>query len=411
MQIRDFDTAAGAKDQSSLRAGGPRGGAAAHAMGAASGAAQAPVGAIPGTLRRIGILGGGQLARMLALAGHPLGLECAFLDPASDACARAVARQLQGPYDDVAKLEELADWADVITYEFENVPAQAVHILERQNTLVYPPAQALATSRDRLAEKTLFTELGIPTAPFAPIESLADLEKALHKIGCPAVLKTRTLGYDGKGQAVISRPDDAPSAWERIQGRSAILEAFVPFVREVSSIAVRSSSGEEALYPLTENVHREGILRLSRPRRNDPRQAEAEGYIRKILDRLEYVGVLALELFDTGHSLIANETAPRVHNSGHWTIEGSVTSQFENHLRAILGLPLGRTDLRGAAAMVNCIGSLPDKAAILKIPGAHFHDYGKEGSVGRKVGHYTLVADSDTELELLLMQCQRADLL
>ncbi|WP_304224067.1 5-(carboxyamino)imidazole ribonucleotide synthase [Gracilinema caldarium] len=353
-------------------------------------------------MKRIGILGGGQLARMLALAGHSLGLEFAFLDPAPDACAAAVARQVRGPYDDTAKLEELASWADIITYEFENVPAQAVRFLEEGRRLVYPPAEALAVSRDRLSEKTLFTELGVPTPAFAAIESLSDLESAVKTIGLPAVLKTRTLGYDGKGQSVLRRAEDCAAAWEHIQGRSAILEAFVPFTREVSIIAVRSSTGEEAFYPLTENIHREGILRFSRPHAADPRQAEAESYARKILDRLNYVGVLALELFDTPEALVANETAPRVHNSGHWTIEGASTSQFENHLRAILGLPLGRTDLRGAAAMINCIGSLPKREAILAIPGAHYHDYGKEGRPGRKVGHYTLTAASDEALDELI---------
>ena len=356
-------------------------------------------------LRRIGILGGGQLARMLALAGHPLGLEFAFLDPSPDACAGVVARQVRGPYDDVAKLTELAEWADIITYEFENVPAQAVQFLEAGQQLVYPPAKALATSRDRLAEKTLFTELGIPTPAFAAIESLADLEASVRTIGLPAVLKTRTMGYDGKGQVVIRSTGDCADAWERIQGRSTILEAFVPFTREVSIIAVRSSRGEEVFYPLTENVHREGILRLSRPRRSDPRQIEAESYARKILDRLDYVGVLALELFDTPRGLVANETAPRVHNSGHWTIDGAVTSQFENHLRAILGLPLGVTALRGAAAMINCIGAMPEPEAILTLPGAHYHSYGKEARPGRKVGHYTITAESDEKLEELLRRC------
>lgn len=352
--------------------------------------------------RRVGILGGGQLARMLALAGHPLGLEVAFLDPAPDACAAAVARQVRGAYDDGAKLAELSAWADIITYEFENVPAQAVQFLEARRQLVYPPARALAISRDRLSEKTLFTGLGIPTPAFAPIESLSDLEAAVRTIGLPAVLKTRTMGYDGKGQAVLRQAEDCAAAWERIQGRGAILEAFVPFTREISIIAVRNSRGREAFYPLTENVHREGILRFSRPRRDDPRQAQAETYARRILDKLDYVGVLALELFDTEGGLVANETAPRVHNSGHWTIEGACTSQFENHLRAILGLPLGSPALRGAAAMVNCIGTLPSLEEILAIPGAHYHDYGKEARPGRKVGHYTLTAESDEALDALL---------
>ena len=391
-------------DQYPASAQGPRteARAAAHAAGSGPITASVPPSK---ALRRIGILGGGQLARMLALAGHPLGLEVVFLDPAPDACAAVVARQVRGPYDDATKLEELSAWADIITYEFENVPAQAVQFLEEGQQLVYPHAKALATSRDRLAEKTLFTELGIPTPAFAAIESLADLEQAVQRIGLPAVLKTRTLGYDGKGQVVIRQAGDCAAAWERIQGRSAILEAFVSFTREISIIAVRSSTGEEAFYPVTENIHREGILRLSRPRRNDNRQAEAEQYARKILDRLEYVGVLALELFDTPQGLMANETAPRVHNSGHWTIEGAVTSQFENHLRAILGLPLGSTALRGAAAMVNCIGTMPEMEAILAIPGAHYHSYGKEARPGRKVGHYTITAESDETLDALLERC------
>ncbi len=303
---------------------------------------------------RVGILGGGQLARMLALAGYPLGLKFMVLDPGADVCAASVAEQLQGAYDDESLLAELAAKVDIVSYEFENVPARAVELLA-DKVPVYPPRQALAMAQDRLNEKNLFRELGIATPDFVAVNSLAELEQAMEQVGWPAVVKTRTQGYDGKGQAVLSQPEELDPAWQSLSGVPAIVEAFVPFEREVSIIAVRSSTGEMICYPLTENTHRDGILRLSIARPDDPMQSQAEAYAERLMNELDYVGVLALELFQAGETLLANEFAPRVHNSGHWTQDGAETSQFENHLRAVLGLPLGATDAIGYTAMVNLI--------------------------------------------------------
>lgn len=341
----------------------------------------------------VGIVGGGQLARMLALAGYPLGLRFQILDPATDACAGQVAPLLQGAYDDTARLEALAAWADVVTFDFENVPATAAQLLE-QRVAVYPPAGALAAAQDRVTEKTLFWELGIPTPPFATVDSWAELAGAVARVELPAVLKTRRLGYDGKGQRVLSTSDDLGPAWQALGGVPLILEGFVPFEREVSVLAARSSVGETAFYPLVENHHRDGILRLSQaPAAGPDLEYEGWDYARRLLDRLDYVGLLAIEFFVQGGRLIANEMAPRVHNSGHWTLEGAETSQFENHLRAILGLPLGATAAVGHSVMLNCIGDLPERAAVLATPGAHYHTYGKAPRPGRKVGHLTLRAN------------------
>jgi 5-(carboxyamino)imidazole ribonucleotide synthase len=351
----------------------------------------------------VGIIGAGQLARMLALAGYPLGLKFAFLDPAPDACAASLGEHLCGNYDDPELLAKLAAGADVLTYEFENVPDKSVVSLSGFAT-VHPNAGALATARDRAAEKALFSDLGIPVPPHALVDTRADLDRAVAAIGLPAVLKTRTLGYDGKGQAVLRNASEVEAAWAQLGGAHLILEGFVSFDREVSVIAVRGRNKETRFYPLAENTHRDGVLRLSVSVAGDAMQKTAEQYAARLLDRLDYVGVIALELFQRGDTLLANEMAPRVHNSGHWTIEGAQTSQFENHLRAILGLPLGATDALGCAAMVNFIGSMPDSAAVLAIPGAHLHDYGKQARAGRKLGHATLRADNRRELRCGLDQ-------
>ena len=337
----------------------------------------------------VGVLGGGQLARMLAQAGHDLGLKVVFIDPAADACAGPVAEQLQGAFDDQALLAQLADIADVVTYEFENVPDASIDFLSSR-VPVYPSAQALAAAQDRLIEKTLFQQLGIQAAEFARVDSLEDLQAAVERIGLPAILKTRRLGYDGKGQAMLRSVDDLADAWESIGKVPAILEAFVPFSREVSVIAVRDREGQTRFYPLSENTHRNGILHLSICREGDSMQEQAEGYARRLLEHLNYTGVIALELFQVGEQLLANEFAPRVHNSGHWTTEGAETSQFENHMRAVAGLPLGETTPVGYAAMINCIGDMPDVASVLAIPHAHVHAYGKAARAGRKVGHITV---------------------
>ena len=342
----------------------------------------------------VGIIGAGQLGRMLALAGYPLGHAFRFLDPAADACAGQVAPLITRPYDDPEGLSDLASWADVVTYEFENVPATATDRLAGRVPL-FPPPRALEIAQDRLATKTFFRRLGIPTADFAPVASLTDLRDAVASLGTPCILKTRRLGYDGKGQAVISVPDDLSSAWETLGAGDHILEAFVPFDRELSVIAVRGRDGTIALYDLVENHHRSGILRLSlapAPSTTPALRAAAEAYARAVLTDLDYVGVLAIELFERDGELLANEMAPRVHNSGHWTIEGAETSQFENHVRAVTGLPLGSTALIGPSAMINIIGDLPPSEPLLAVPGAHLHLYGKAPRPGRKLGHVTVRA-------------------
>ncbi len=354
----------------------------------------------------VGVLGGGQLARMLAEAGRRLGLEFLFLSPDADACAAAFGEHLRAEYTDEAALAHLATRADVVTYEFENVPAASVAFLE-SHVAVHPSAAALAVGRDRLNEKTRFRALGIPTAEFDAVTNLSELEAAVARIGLPAILKTRTHGYDGKGQAVLRAVDDLPSAWERIGGHPCLVEAMVPFDREVSVIAVRGTSGETAFYPVSENVHRAGMLRLSLSRPGDPAQAEAEALAVRLLDDLGYVGVLAMELFQVESALLANEIAPRVHNSGHWSIEGARTSQFENHLRAILGRPLGPTALTRPAAMVNVVGDMPQDLEARLPPGCRLHVYGKVPRPGRKLAHVTVLADADPTFAARTVTCLR----
>lgn len=352
---------------------------------------------------KVGILGAGQLARMIALSGYPLGVEFIFLDPSADACANKLGEHLLGDYNDPDLLAQLAERADVVTYEFENVPAKTAEFLA-SHTKVHPAPKALAVAQDRLIEKTFFNDIGIPTPAYAAVNSLVELERVMTTIGYPAILKSRTQGYDGKGQSVLKSAADLTSAWEVLQGVPAIVEAFVPFDREVSIVAVRSVSGEIVFYPLSENVHRGGILRVAKCLANDSMQAQAENYASRLMTELDYVGVLALELFEINGTLIVNEFAPRVHNSGHWTIEGAQTSQFENHLRAILDLPLGSTAPVGKAAMVNFIGGLPTTEAILSIDHAHLHLYDKAPRKGRKVAHATVCADSDEQLVSLINQ-------
>lgn len=354
---------------------------------------------------KVGILGGGQLARMIALAGYPLGLKFVVLDPDPNAGAAGLSEHLLGAYDNPELLAQLAETADVVTYEFENVPAHVAEFLS-SHTQVFPPAQALAVAQDRLLEKNFFNELGIQTAPYAPVDTLLDLQQAMPTIGYPAILKSRRMGYDGKGQVVLKSDTDLEAAWASMQGTPSIVEGFVPFQREVSIIASRRPSCEIAFYPLSENMHKGGILRVAKACPNDAEQAMAEDYVRRLLEKLDYVGTIALELFDVGGKLLANEFAPRVHNSGHWTIEGSETSQFENHLRAILDLPLGSTQTRGHAAMVNFIGGLPDSAVLLSLRDAHLHLYDKAPRKGRKVAHATVRSDDEAAFEDVLMQLQ-----
>lgn len=347
---------------------------------------------------KIGILGAGQLGRMLALAGYPLDLDFVFLDPASEACAAPLGAHLHAAYEDQAALAQFCAQCEMATYEFENVPAQVAEFVAARVPL-YPPPQALAAGQDRLGEKRLFDSLKIPVPRYMPVATRDALDFAAKSVGLPAVLKTRRMGYDGKGQAVLRSEADLDAAWTALGGQPLILEAFVPFQREISCLAVRAKSGEMAFYPVVENVHRDGILRTSTPRANDPLQAAAEAHTRKVAEHLNYVGVLAFEFFVADGQLYANEIAPRVHNSGHWSIEGSETSQFENHLRAIAGLPLGSTALRGPSIMFNFIGEAPDTAKLAAIAGLHVHHYGKTPKPQRKVGHATLTAQSDAQLQ------------
>lgn len=350
---------------------------------------------------RIGILGAGQLARMIALAGYPLGLEFVFLDPSKDACANKLGEHLHGDYKDPRLLAQLAEAADVVTYEFENVSADVAEFLA-SHTQVHPSPKALAIAQDRLVEKNYFRSIDIPTPNFAQVDGFGDLKQAMPSIGWPAILKSRTLGYDGKGQSVLKSANDLQEAWDRLEGAPAIVEAFVPFDREVSIIAARNVSGSIVYYPLSENLHRGGILRVSKCRYGDALQNQAEAYISRLMEALDYVGVLALELFEMDNKLIANEFAPRVHNSGHWTIEGAETSQFENHLRAILDMPLGSTAPVGQAAMVNFIGGLPDARDVLALEQAHLHLYDKSPRKGRKVAHVTVRSENSEVLASLV---------
>jgi len=347
----------------------------------------------------VGILGGGQLARMLALAGASLGVRFLVLDSTLDACAGQCAPMVVGDYTDHAALAEFASRVDVATFDFENVPAESARWLS-ERIPVFPNPRALAVAQDRLAEKTLFRELGIAVPPFSEVGSRAQLQAAVADIGLPCILKTRRLGYDGKGQFRIKVPADIDAAWDALGTQAStvglILESFVAFEREVSVVAVRGRDGEFRAWPLTENWHVDGVLSASlAPARVDADVHErALAHARALAEALDYVGVFALELFCRGAELLANELAPRVHNSGHWSIEGSETSQFQNHLRAVLGLPLGDTRMVGVACMLNWVGALPDPAPVLREPGGHWHDYGKQARDGRKVGHATLRAES-----------------
>jgi 5-(carboxyamino)imidazole ribonucleotide synthase len=357
----------------------------------------------------VGILGAGQLGRMLALSGYPLGLRFRFLDPSPEAPAGPLAELIVAPYDDRRALERLAQGADAVTYEFENVPAAAAAFLASR-ARVRPAPQALEVAQDRASEKALFGRLGIPTADWAAPDTLADLQAAVARIGLPAMLKTRRLGYDGKGQCLLRRPADAESAWRGLAGAPSILERYVPFDRELSLLAARGAGGEIVFYPLVENHHREGILRLAlapAPHLTSSLQAQAEAHAARVLQALNYVGVLAIEWFERDGRLLANEMAPRVHNSGHWTIEGAHTSQFENHLRAILNLPLGEATPRGYAAMVNLIGDCPPAAAMCSVHRAHVHLYGKTPRPGRKLGHVTLVEPTPEDLRRRLADLMR----
>jgi 5-(carboxyamino)imidazole ribonucleotide synthase len=339
---------------------------------------------------------------MLAIAGYQLGLEFRFFDPNSGAPVGQIGELVSADYTDHDALKRFLDGLDVVTYEFESIPLSTVQFVAA-HVPVFPPIVALETAQDRLLEKNLFQELGIPTPPFAQVDSLEDLRSAASRIGFPVVLKTRKMGYDGKGQVVIRAANLIDGAWKQLGNSPLLVEKYVSFQYELSMIGVRGPAAREVFYPPIENLHRDGVLRRSiAPARSSTQEsaALAVDYCRRIMDRLDYVGVMALELFSVDGALLANEMAPRVHNSGHWTIEGAETSQFENHLRAILSLPLGAATLRGVSLMLNILGHIPPVESVLAVEGAHLHLYGKAPTEKRKVGHVTLVAQSSDAIYL-----------
>jgi 5-(carboxyamino)imidazole ribonucleotide synthase len=328
---------------------------------------------------------------MLALAGYPLGLSCLFLDRSAIAPGAQVAPIIVGDLEDPRKLEQLARRSDVVTFDWENIAGSALAPL-RHITTVRPPRVALQVSQDRIREKALFLELKIPVAPHAAVGNLKQLALAVRELGAPGVLKTRRLGYDGKGQFVLRTAHDLDAAWHALGGAGLIYEKFQAFSREVSLVAARSARGDIVFYPLSANTHGNGVLRYGiAPFANARLERTAQTYMRRVMQALSYVGVLAIEFFVVAGRLIANEMAPRVHNSGHWTIEGCATSQFQNHLRAICDMPLGSTRPLGHTAMINFLGTMPDRDALLAIEGLTFHDYGKQARPGRKLGHCTIL--------------------
>jgi 5-(carboxyamino)imidazole ribonucleotide synthase len=354
----------------------------------------------------VGIVGAGQLGRMMALAGYPLGIRCSFLDTSPEAPAGQVAPILVGPLEDRGLLEKLASQSDVLTFDWENIAGRALAPLERL-TQVRPPRAALEASQDRLHEKDLFKRLRIPVAAHAAVDARPDLERAALELGVPGILKTRRLGYDGKGQFVIDRREQIEEAWNAMGAEGLIYEKFQVFSRELSIVGARSGTGEIVSYPLSANTHADGILRYGlAPFASLSLERSAKIYLKRVMSALDYVGVLAIEFFVVNGRLVANEMAPRVHNSGHWTIEGCVTSQFENHLRAICNLPLGSTRALGHTAMINFLGEMPDRERLLKLEGLAFHDYGKAPRPGRKLGHCTVLrarpADRDRALKVAL---------
>jgi 5-(carboxyamino)imidazole ribonucleotide synthase len=348
----------------------------------------------------IGILGGGQLARMLALAAAPLGMRCHVYSPEKHSCAFDVVHAgTCAGYEDETALGRFAGAVDIITYEFENVPAKTAAFLARRKP-VLPDPQVLETTQDRLVEKNFISALKIATAPYAPVHSATQLAEAVKSVGVPAVLKTRQLGYDGKGQAKINRSGDAAGAWRSVQNAPCILEGFIDFEREVSVVAARTREGKVECFEVIENEHRDHILKISRvPAKIAPSLArDARQIAARIANAFNYIGVLAVEMFvvrkGRGRTVLVNEIAPRVHNSGHWTIDGATVSQFEQHIRAIAGLPLGRpVRLARRVEMTNLIGTEIDEAARwLTVPGASVHVYGKgEARPRRKMGHVTRV--------------------
>ena len=338
---------------------------------------------------KVGILGAGQLARMLALAGIPRGIQFFFYDPTPESCAAELGTFTCGEYDDFEKLNRFAAQVDVITIESENIPIETMKHLQ-EFVGVHPNPEAVGISQERLLEKNFFKRLKIPTPDFYAVESADELEKVSQQHGDTLVIKTRRFGYDGKGQAMLKKPEQANGIWQELGAQPLIAEQLMDFSREVSLISARDQQGNIRYYPLTQNLHQNGILVHSQSLIDDSLQSVAEDYAKRVLSELNYVGVLGFEFFVCDNALVANEIAPRVHNSGHWTIEGAATSQFENHLRAILNIPLGATNALFNCTMFNLVGSMPDSNAVMNLENVSLHDYGKAPREGRKLGHITL---------------------
>ncbi len=356
---------------------------------------------------RIGILGAGQLGRMLALEGYPLGHSFLLYDFNGTACPGAGELIVDR---DRLQLDAFLNEVDCVTFEFEHIPLDLVESVNRKID-VFPNVEALALGKDRAQEKNMFVALNIPTTRFFVASTYEDLSRAVESLGGKAVIKTATGGYDGKGQSVVLSPDDVQMAWKKLGGQRLIVEELIDFNAEISVIACRSRSGEVCFYSPTENIHKDGILRFSiapAPMLNSHLAQQAQSHIQKILEYLDYVGTLALELFVCERGLVANEIATRVHNSGHWTLDGAVTSQFENHIRAIAGQPLGSTEPTGVSCMMNVIGEYGDFATFLRIPHAHCYHYGKHEYSGRKLAHVNIVASSFDELYKLAAEWFRA---
>ncbi|GLQ31036.1 5-(carboxyamino)imidazole ribonucleotide synthase [Litoribrevibacter albus] len=358
---------------------------------------------------KVGVLGGGQLGRMMAIAGYPLGIEFGLFDPAKDACGGQVAKLHNSPFEVTEELKKFVDEYDVFTYEFENVPLELAEYISQHKPL-YPGKDALYYSQHRLREKQLFVDLGVPVTKFSKVDDRASLLNAGQEVGIPFILKTTTLGYDGKGQYRVTSeaelaeladklfPEDGEACEHTTYAGVSeyIAEAFVNFTRELSIISVRDQAGNCVFYSPAENEHRDGILHLSvAPAANlsDEKLANLQSYARKLLEKLDYVGVLSIEFFETDEGLVVNEFAPRVHNSGHWSMEGSITGQFENHIRAICGLPLGDTTNRSVSAMYNLVGHDVNRSVMTESD-VHLHWYGKEIKDKRKVGHVNILAEN-----------------
>lgn len=363
---------------------------------------------------KLGILGGGQLAKMLVLAAQALGIRTVCFSPDPTPCVRNVTQLITASFSDEKALTAFCNEVDCVTFETENIPLACAEFVAKKIPL-YPSTKALQITQDRFLEKSFLNSLQIKTARFTAIETQEALQDSFISWNSLAILKTRRLGYDGKGQYIIREMSDLATAWELMQSCDLILEQFVPFEEELSLIAVRNQQQEIQFYPLIRNHHRHGILQWSEsPIDNNLLQQKAQSIARKIMDSLDYVGVITIEFFQHDGELIVNEIAPRVHNSGHLTIEGAITSQFENHLRAIFSLPLGLTELMSNCFLVNCLGKMFPIQSCLVIPGTHYHDYGKKSYPKRKVGHITLVDRNpnryqDSKLKLIKMQTANID--